>query len=77
MIGRWTGAIAVFNNSKIFEKLLYILVPYLAFVIILYANKLSGFSNKSFAIYNLYHNSSNCIFKVKDNPQKTLKIFSI
>ena len=78
MIGRWTGAIAVFNNSKIFEKLLYILVPYLAFVIILYANKLSGFSTTSLLPFII------CItiqviafFKVKDNPQKTLKIFSI
>ena len=77
MIGRWTGAIAVFNTQNI-RKLLYILVPYLAFVIILYANKLSGFSTTSLLPFII------CItiqviafFKVKDNPQKTLKIFSI
>ena len=78
MIGRWTGAIAVFNNSKIFEKLLYILIPYFAFGIILYANKLSGFNVKSLLPFIICISIQvTAFFKVKDNPQKTLKIFSI
>ena len=35
MIGRWTGAITVFNPSNTIKKWLYIIVPYVAFAVIL------------------------------------------
>ncbi len=77
MIGRWVGAITVFNPSKGLRKWLLILVPYIAFGVILLVNfgKYSVFEIILFAF---------CIaiqicgfFLAKDSPTKTLKIFSL
>lgn len=38
MIGRWTGAISVFNPSKLMRKLLTIVVPIVAFIVIIAVN---------------------------------------
>ena len=46
MIGRWTGAITVFNPSNSLKKWLYILVPYIAFAVVLSVNAISGFEVK-------------------------------
>ena len=46
MIGRWTGAITVFNPSNTLKKWLYILVPYFAFAVVLSVNAISGFEVK-------------------------------
>ena len=46
MIGRWTGAIAVFNPSNSLKKWLYIIVPYVAFGVVLSLNAISGFEVK-------------------------------
>jgi FHS family L-fucose permease-like MFS transporter len=42
MIGRWTGAIGVFNLSSTGRKIATIVVPYIAFGIILFVNHLYG-----------------------------------
>lgn len=42
MIGRWIGAISVFQLSKINRLIASIIVPFVAFGIILYANSLKG-----------------------------------
>ncbi len=42
MIGRWMGAVTVFKMSKRMSALLSILVPYLAFAVILFVNRISG-----------------------------------
>ena len=42
MIGRWTGAISVFNLSKQAKKIMMAIVPFIAFAIILSVNKLNG-----------------------------------
>jgi FHS family L-fucose permease-like MFS transporter len=42
MIGRWTGAISVFNLSKKAKKILMFIVPFIAFAIILFVNNLNG-----------------------------------
>ncbi|HVX52503.1 MAG TPA: MFS transporter, partial [Chitinophagaceae bacterium] len=42
MIGRWTGAIGAFNMSKSNKTLLTIIVPYVAFGVILFVNHLYG-----------------------------------
>jgi MFS transporter, FHS family, L-fucose permease len=42
MIGRWTGAIGVFNLSKTRRIVATILVPYIAFSVILFVNHLYG-----------------------------------
>ncbi|MTE26860.1 MFS transporter [Winogradskyella ouciana] len=80
MIGRWVGAITVFNPSKGLKKVLLILVPYVAFGVILAVNYIAGneFSSKEILFFAI------CIavqiagfFIAKDNPVQTLKVFSL
>ncbi len=77
MIGRWVGAIAVFNPSKGLKKILLIAVPYIAFGVILIVN-FGKYSTNQILFFAL------CIavqiggfFIAKDNPVKTLKLFSL
>lgn len=79
MIGRWVGAVTVFNPSKGLKKVLLIVVPYIAFGVIILANLVKY----SFTINELLFFSV-CIavqiggfFFAKDNPVKTLKTFSL
>ncbi|NML21512.1 sugar MFS transporter [Pseudoflavitalea sp. G-6-1-2] len=51
MIGRWTGAVSVFNIKKPLKKLLGIVVPFLAFGIILLVNIIKGNEVKDFLLY--------------------------
>ena len=76
MIGRWVGAISVFNPSKGLKKWLLILVPYVAFGVILMVN-FGSYSLTEILLFSV------CVaiqiggfFLAKDNPIKTLKIFS-
>ena len=77
MIGRWVGAITVFNPSKGLKKWLLILVPYVAFGVILLVNFGSYSLSSEILLFSV------CVavqiggfFLAKDNPIKTLKIFS-
>lgn len=76
MIGRWVGAITVFNPSTGLKKWLLILVPYVAFGVILLVN-FGKYTTNEILIFCV------CIaiqivgfFLAKDNPVKTLKIFA-
>ncbi len=78
MIGRWAGAIAVFNPVGKLKTWLYILVPYVAFGIILLVNSISGFDVSTLYWFAL------CVaiqiggfFLGKEKPALTLKIFGI
>ena len=78
MIGRWTGAITVFNPSDTFKKWLYILVPYVAFGVVLSVNAISGFEVKHLFVFAF------CVaiqiagfFIAKDKPALTLKVFGL
>tara|TARA_B100000795_G_scaffold19664_1_gene13082 strand:- start:24672 stop:26351 length:1680 start_codon:yes stop_codon:yes gene_type:complete len=78
MIGRWAGAIAVFNPAEGLKKILYIVVPYIAFGVVLLAIYLAEFE-----IVHLLGFSA-CValqiigfFLGKDKPARTLKIFGI
>ena len=78
MIGRWTGAITVFNPSDTFKKWLYILVPYVAFGVVLSVNTISGFEVKHLFVFAF------CVaiqiagfFIAKDKPALTLKVFGL
>jgi len=42
MIGRWAGAVSVFNLSKTKRVLALVVVPLLAYVVVLFANVLAG-----------------------------------
>ena len=77
MIGRWVGAITVFNPTKGLKKVLYILVPYIAFGVILLVN-FGAYTMVDIVAFSI------CVavqiggfFFAKDAPVRTLKIFSL
>ena len=76
MIGRWAGAIAVFNPVGKLKTWLYILVPYIAFGVVLFVNFISGFDISIlfwFAICVAIQIAG--FFAGKERPALTLKIF--
>jgi len=76
MIGRWAGAIAVFNPVGKLKTWLYILVPYVAFGVVLLVNFISGFDISIlfwFAVCVAIQIAG--FFAGKERPALTLKIF--
>jgi FHS family L-fucose permease-like MFS transporter len=78
MIGRWTGAIAVFNLSKMAKNILTIIVPLFAFGVVLLVNYMSGRDVGNLYIYVV------CIavliagfFIGQQKPVRTLTLFGI
>ncbi len=53
MIGRWMGAVTIFKISKRMRMILSILVPYLAFAVILIVNRVSGRDVSDLYIYGV------------------------
>ncbi|MDI5888375.1 MFS transporter [Flavobacterium yafengii] len=78
MIGRWAGAITVFNPSSQLRKILLIVVPYVAFGVVLTANAISGHD-----VTPLYAYAFVILFQIagfflgKDQPSRTLMIFGL
>jgi FHS family L-fucose permease-like MFS transporter len=78
MIGRWTGAISVFNLSATGKKIATILVPFLAFAIILYVNHLGGSDVSDLYGYGVCVALIICAFFFgQDKPVKTLLTVSL
>lgn len=77
MIGRWTGAIAVFNPSNLLKKWLYIIVPYVAFGVVLAINSISYDVSKWSAFAICVAIQIGGFFLGKDRPAATLKIFGV
>jgi len=78
MIGRWTGAIGVFNLSKSMKNLLTVVVPFFAFGVVLLVNYLVGTNISNLYIYSL------CVavlvvgfFVGQQKPVRTLTIFGL
>lgn len=78
MIGRWTGAISVFNLSATGKKIATIVVPFIAFAVVLYVNRLNGSDVSDLYGYVV------CIaiiiaafFYGQDKPVKTLLTVSV
>jgi len=78
MIGRWVGAISVFNLSAGLKNFLRFVVPFIAFAVVLTVTKISGY-----AIDNLYWYVI-CVlvliaafFLTKDKPALTLLVFGL
>jgi MFS transporter, FHS family, L-fucose permease len=78
MIGRWTSAITVFNLKKNMKMLLTIIVPFIAFGIVLGVNYMSGNDVSDLYVYVI------CIvfliaanFWAKERPAKLLFILGI
>lgn len=78
MIGRWTGAIGVFNISKTTRTVLTVLVPFIAFGVVLLANYISHAPIGLLAPYAIC-----VVFLVvgfligKEKPIRTLSIFGL
>ena len=51
MIGRWTGAVSVFNLSKSMKRIMVIVVPFVAFGVILLVNVIKGNDISDFLLY--------------------------
>lgn len=77
MIGRWVGAITVFNPSKGLKKVLLILVPYIAFGVILLVNYGDYTGNEILLFCVCIAIQILGFFMAKDNPVRTMKIFSL
>lgn len=78
MIGRWTGAIGVFDVSKGAKQMLKFIVPYLAFAVFLLVNMIARQDVSQFYIYLIVI----AVMIVADilsdnNPVKMLLIFSV
>lgn len=86
MIGRWAGAVSVFNLSSAAKKMALILVPYVAFLVVLLANIIGGISNDNrFPVESIYPILPYALviavqifgfFLGQEKPAKTLMIFS-
>lgn len=79
MIGRWAGAVAAFNLSSSTKKIAMIIVPYLAFLVILGSNYIAGNSTEN--IYILLPYAGVIVVQIvgfwlgQNKPAKTLMIF--
>lgn len=76
MIGRWTGAVTVFNPTRSMRTILWIIVPYIAFGVVVGANWIAG---NDFT--PLYAYAGVIVFQIggfffgKEKPTETLMIF--
>ncbi|MDY0090759.1 MAG: MFS transporter [Flavobacteriaceae bacterium] len=78
MIGRWAGAISVFNLSKSRKMLAMIIVPLIAFSVILVVNTISGKDMTPLYYYVICVAIQIVAFFIsKDKPARTLLIFSV
>ncbi len=78
MIGRWTGAVGVFDVSKGFQQVLKFLMPYVAFAVFLLVNTIANRSVDQFYVYAIVI----AVMLVadilsKNNPVRMLLIFSL
>jgi MFS transporter, FHS family, L-fucose permease len=78
MIGRWAGAISVFNFSSSLKKILLMMVPLVAFVIILIVNYISGQDIQPLYFFVVcVFIQIGAFFISKDKPARTLLLFSV
>ncbi len=78
MIGRWTGALAVFNFSKVTKIMMQIVTPFIAFGIIYGVNYLTGSHVEDYLFYIPYVLLATVIFIFSgDKPARTLMILSL
>lgn len=77
MIGRWTGAVSAFNLSKANKQLLQLVVPLVAFGILILIIYLSDYNVTPLYYYIICVGIQMAAFFIsKDKPARTLLIFS-
>ncbi len=78
MIGRWAGSISVFNVSKSTQKLLFTIVPLVAFGVVIGVNTLAQNDMRPLYFYVVCVIIQIVAFYLsKDKPARTLLIFSL
>ena len=78
MIGRWTGAVSAFKLSKTTKTILTIVMPFIAFSLILFVNHLNGTSVQQFFIYGVWLVILIAgFFYSQEKPAKTLLTFGV
>lgn len=78
MIGRWTGAITVFNLPKMWKNILTVIVPYIAFAVVLGANAIGGTDVRELFVYAIAIAIQIVGFFIgQEKPAKTLLVFSL
>ncbi|HTI12113.1 MAG TPA: MFS transporter [Puia sp.] len=78
MIGRWTGAIGVFNLSAAGRKIATIVVPFIAFAIVLFVNNLYGSDITNLLPYAIFVAIAiAAFFYGQEKPVKTLFTLAI
>lgn len=78
MIGRWAGALKVFKLDKMIHTLFLVIVPYIAFAIVLLANTITGNDIGELTYYAFVIPVLIIGFLLsKDNPKFTLLLFSV
>ncbi len=78
MIGRWTGAINVFNLKKQTKIMLQVLVPFIAFAVVLFFNHIRGTEINDlymYAIWIVVFIAAN--FMAQEKPARTLILFGL
>lgn len=77
MIGRWTGAVSAFNLSKQTKTILTVVVPFVAFGIILVVNHFTGTNIGNMYVYAIsIAIMIVAVFIGQEKPAKTLALFS-
>lgn len=78
MIGRWTGAITVFNLPTMWKNILTVVVPYVAFGVVLGVNMISGTDVSDLYVYAFVIAIQIVGFFIgQEKPARTLLVFSI
>jgi len=78
MIGRWTGAITVFNLSKMWRNIFTVVVPYFAFGVVLTVNAISGNDVSDLYVYAIAIAVQITGFFIgQEKPAKTLMTFAL
>jgi len=78
MIGRWAGAISAFNFSKSTKNILLVVVPLVAFGVIIGANSLAQYDMSALYFYIVCIAIQIAAFFIsQEKPARTLLIFSI
>jgi MFS transporter, FHS family, L-fucose permease len=78
MIGRWTGSLAAFNFKPTVKRILMIIVPLIAFGVVLGVNAVSQYDIKPLLYYVLLVLVQiAAFFYTKNKPAKTLMVFGV
>jgi len=78
MIGRWTGAVSAFNFTKSTKTILTVIVPFIAFGVILLVTHATGTEVDNLYVYAISVAIMIIAFFIgQEKPAKTLAIFSV